>query len=336
MLGVMQQLGIMPPTRDTYTWGKPSAVTGDLGDSEANKAIFQRMIDEVFKGNLAIINEVFATDYVKHDPASPIEVRGPEGFKQWLGTMSEPYFSQSHINVEDMIGEADKVAVCWIWSGTHTGDFMGIPPTGRHITVRGTCVHRFADDKFVESWSSYDVLGMIQQLTTPEWPIAGAWINIVPIPDLGNIVGEWTVSPQSLDGTDFTSVMHPAKPEPTVFDSFPDADHQSDHVGQTVKIGLNTYETTLIGYGTKKAELPGMLPEIVYISVIYSKVRLIDENTMTGDGTHAFFLPASDADGDGLPDDGQEPTVCLPYTITGKRLSLMPPCVPPPMESENE
>jgi steroid delta-isomerase-like uncharacterized protein len=337
LLGVQQQVGVLPPTRETYTWGKPSGVTGEASDPETNKTSAQRMIDEVMnKQNMAVIDELFSTDYIMHDPAWPMEVKGPEGFKQWAGAMLEPFFSDSEIAIGDIITEGDKVVVRWTWSGTHTGEFSGIPPTGRQITVTGISIHRFADGKFVESWASYDGLGMMMQLTTPEWPIAGSWISIVPIPDLGNIIGEWTASPQDLDGTNFTSVMRPAKPEPTVFGSFPDADHQSDHIGQTVKIGLNTYESTMVGYGTKKSELPGMLPEIVYISVIYSKVQLIDENTIAGQGTHAFYLASADVDGDGLPDEGQEPIACLPYMITAKRVGVMPPCVPPPMEPEGE
>ncbi|HUU17105.1 MAG TPA: hypothetical protein VMW72_08155 [Sedimentisphaerales bacterium] len=82
--------------------------------------------------------------------------------------------------------------------------------------------------------------------------------------------------------------------------------------------------------------MPGMLPEIVYISVIYSKAQLIDENTMEGQGTHAFYLPSADADDDGLPDDSQEPIACLPYTITSKRVGLIPPCVPLQIEPEGE
>ena len=182
----------------------------------------------------------------------------------------------------------------------------------------------------MESLHIGPVIDNVSVVPVQEWPIAGAWINIIPIPDLGVIVSEWTVSPQDLGGTNFTSVVRVAKPEPTVFGSFPDADHQSDHIGQTVKTGLNTYESTFVGYGTKKAELPGMLPEIVYISVLYGKARLIDENTMEGEGTHGFFLPSADADGDGLPDEGQKPIACFPYTITSKRVGLMPPCVPPP------
>jgi steroid delta-isomerase-like uncharacterized protein len=336
-LALMQQLGMMPPTRETYTWGVPLEVTGDPGDPETNKAIVQRMIDEVMnQQNLAVIDELFASDYLMHDPAWPMEVKGPEGFKQWAGAMFEPYFSDSHIAAEDIFAEGDKVVVRWTWSGTHTGEFMGIPPTGRPIAITGTSIHRFADGKFVESWVSYNSLGMIQQLTTPEWPVAGAWINIVPISGLGDIVGVLTVSPQDYSGANFTSVLRAGKPEATVFGAFPDADHQSDHIGQIVKLGLNTYESTAIGYGTKKSELPGMLPEIVYISVLSAKMQLIDENTMEGEGTHAFFAPFQDADGNGLPDEGQEPVACFPYTITSKRVQLIPPCVPPPPEPEGE
>jgi hypothetical protein len=217
-----------------------------------------------------------------------------------------------------------------VFTGTHDGPFMGIPATGRTFTLRGAGLLRFDADGLVTNFSLYyDMLGVMQKLTTPEWPLAGAWINIIPIPDLGDIVAEWTVSPQDLGGTNFISVTRLVTPEPTVFGSFPDADHTSDHIGQTVKTGLNTYESTLIGYGTKKAELPGMLPEIVYISVIYAKAQLIDENTMEGKGTHAFFLPSADADGDRLPDEGREPIACFPYTITSKRVPMLPPCVPP-------
>ena len=206
---------------------------------------------------------------------------------------------------------------------------MGIPPTGNQFAITGTSIHRFADGKFVESWVSYDMMGFMQHLTSPpEWPIEGAWINTVPIPDLGVIIGEWTVTPQDREGLLFTSVVRVGNPDPTVFGTFPDADYQSDHIGQTMWTGTPAYESTYIGYGTKKSELPGMLPEIVYISVIYAKMEFVDRNTLSGEGTHAFYLASQDADGDGLPDEGQEPTACFPYISTAKRVQLMPPCVP--------
>ncbi|HCO94264.1 MAG TPA: hypothetical protein DIU00_09980 [Phycisphaerales bacterium] len=337
VLGMMEQIGVMPPTRVSYIWGEPSGVTGDPGDPETNKAIVQRMIDEVMNNqNMAVIDELFATDYVMHDPAWPMEIKGPDGFKQWAGAMLEPFFSNSNITGE-MTAEGDKVAVYWSWSGTHTGEFMGIPPTGNQIAITGTSIHRFADGKFVESWASYDMMGFMQQLSAPpKWPIAGAWINLVPIPDLGVIIGELTVVPQDSEGLQFTSVVRSGKPDPTVFGVFPDADHQSDHIGPIVWTGSPAYESTLIGYGTKMSEVPGMLPEIVYISILTAKTQFVDRNSVKGEGTHAFFLASQDVDSDGLPDEGQEPVACFPYISTAKRVQLMPPCVPPPPEPEGE
>ncbi|MHC4147702.1 MAG: ester cyclase, partial [Planctomycetota bacterium] len=188
-LAMAEQLGMMPPTREDYTWGAPSQVTGDPGDPETNKAIVQRIVDEVMnQQNMGVIDEVFAADYLMHDPATwPMEVKGPEGFKQWAGMMLEPYFSDSHTSA-NIIAEGDRVAVHWSWSGTHTGEFIGIPPTGRHIAaITGITIHRFADGKLVESWASYDMMGFMQQLTAEEWLAQGVWITTVPTP-LGNMI----------------------------------------------------------------------------------------------------------------------------------------------------
>ena len=93
-----------------------------------------------------VIDEAFAADYLVHDPASPMEVKGPEGFKQWAGAMLEPYFSDSHTSA-DMIAEEDKVAADWTWSGTHTQ--LSLPLTARKwLTTPRHCpdweVHRAA------------------------------------------------------------------------------------------------------------------------------------------------------------------------------------------------
>jgi steroid delta-isomerase-like uncharacterized protein len=159
--------------------------------TEANKAIVERMIDEVMnQQNLDVIDELFAADYLMHDPAWPMEVKGPEGFKQWTGMMLDPYFSDSRITIEDMIAEGDKVAVRWTWTGTHTGEYMGIPATGRQIAITGISIHRFADGEFVESWASYDSLGMMQQITAHAIP-EGLVVDQITSPSLeGNLLGD--------------------------------------------------------------------------------------------------------------------------------------------------
>ncbi|UCD50392.1 MAG: ester cyclase [Phycisphaerales bacterium] len=335
-LGLMEQLGVMPPTRQSYTWGESSSVSGDPGDPEANKALVHRLFAEAITGNLDIIDELIAADYLFHDPVSPVEVRGPEGYKQEFG-MYLTAFPDIQIALEDMIAEGDKVAIRWTLSGTHGGELMGIGPSGTPVTVTGISMYRMADGKFVETWASYDALGMIQQLTAPPtWPIAGAWITNVPIPDLGVIVGEWTVVPQDAAGLAFTSEIRAAKPDPTIFGNFPDCDHESDHIGTTRWTASLAYESTWIGYGTKPAETPGQLPEIVYISILSGKARFVDRNTLAGEGTHAFYLGSQDVDGDGFPDEGEAPIACFPYASTARRVQLLPPCVPPAPEAANE
>jgi steroid delta-isomerase-like uncharacterized protein len=65
------------------------------------------------------------------------------------------------------IAEGDKVAACWTVTGTHQGELMGIPPSGKEVTFTGMTIHRFADGKIVENWWSYDAMGMMQQIAPP-------------------------------------------------------------------------------------------------------------------------------------------------------------------------
>ncbi|MBC8218163.1 MAG: ester cyclase [Planctomycetes bacterium] len=325
VLGVMEQFGMMPPTRGDYTWGEPSAATGDPGDPETNKAIVQRMIDEAMnQQNLDVIDEVFAAVYLMHDPAWPMEVKGPEGFKQWSGMMLEPYFSDSHISA-DLIAEGDTVAVRWTWSGTHTGEFMGIPPTGRQIAITGISIHRFANGEFVESWVSYDTLGMIQQLTAEEWPAQGVWVTSVPTP-LGNMIIKSTWMAQHDAKTRFTGEFEQMNTYPVLIDVYPDLEEIKYGGGLMVKIGLNKYEATFLQYFTKTSG--PSLEEIVGIGIVTGTFELVGPDLAQGQGAGAYYMAAQDADQDGLPDEGQEPVVCVPWEWTAKRLTIMPGCVP--------
>jgi steroid delta-isomerase-like uncharacterized protein len=127
---------------------------------EENKAIFRRIVEEGFnKGNLAIVDELVATDHVNHTD----NVHGPEEYKQFI-TMYRTAFPDLHMTVEDQIAEGDKVVNRWTSRGTHKGDLMGIPPTGKQITVMGMYVARITGGKIMEEWGNFDALGMMQQL----------------------------------------------------------------------------------------------------------------------------------------------------------------------------
>ena len=133
--------------------------------SEQNKAIARRAIEEVFsaKGNLDVADEIFAPNYVHHDPASPEDIRGPEGAKEFAG-MYRTAFPDVQLSTQEQIAEGDMVVTRWVANGTHQGEIMGIAPSGNRVTVAGTSIDRIVDGKIEETWDNYDALGMMQQI----------------------------------------------------------------------------------------------------------------------------------------------------------------------------
>ena len=130
--------------------------------SEQNKSLVRRFIEEVWnQGNLDFIDEVVASDYLDHMPQA--EANGPEGARQFYAALHTA-FPDIHFMIEDQIAEGDKVVSRWTARATHTGEFMGIAPTGRQGVVTGIVIDRIANGKFVEGWSIFDELGMWQQL----------------------------------------------------------------------------------------------------------------------------------------------------------------------------
>jgi steroid delta-isomerase-like uncharacterized protein len=132
--------------------------------SAANKAIAQRFIEEVWhKGNLAVIDELCATNFVDHGPASTDTLRGLDGLKQSV-TMYRNAFPDLHFTVEDVIAVGDKVVTRWTAHGTHKGELMGITPTDKQVTVTGISIDRIAGGKIEETWEAWDRMDLMQQL----------------------------------------------------------------------------------------------------------------------------------------------------------------------------
>jgi steroid delta-isomerase-like uncharacterized protein len=131
---------------------------------EENKAIVRRYFQEILDGgNLDLVDEIFEPQYVLHDPSSPQEVRGVEGTKRFVGMFRSAFPDIAH-SIEDQIAEGDKVVTRLRARATHTGDLMGIPPTGKGVTIEGTSIWRIADGKIGECWFNYDALGLMRQL----------------------------------------------------------------------------------------------------------------------------------------------------------------------------
>ena len=125
--------------------------------SEENKAVVRRLIKEVEKGNLDVVDEVLAPDFVDHD-LLPDQVPDREGYKRGLSE-DRAALSTFDITIEDQIAEGDKVVTRFTWRGTHDqGKIMGMAPTGKKVEVTSIFIHRIAGGKVKEEWSASDTL----------------------------------------------------------------------------------------------------------------------------------------------------------------------------------
>lgn len=131
---------------------------------EENKAVPRRVYEEVLNGkNLDLVDELFAPEYVNHDPTSPEEMRGPESIKQFFSAYLAA-FPDLRFTVEDQVAEGDKVVSRWASAGTNRGELMGAAPTGKRVDFTGITISRISEGRIAEDWTSYDALGMMRQL----------------------------------------------------------------------------------------------------------------------------------------------------------------------------
>ncbi len=131
--------------------------------AEENKALVRRFVDEVQSaGNIDAIDELCSPEFVNHS-APPGVPPNCEGVKQ-LTAMFRRAFPDSYFIVEDMIAEGDKVVSRKTFHGTHEGEFMGIPPSGRSVSMGLIDIVRVSEGRVVEHWSMGDNLGLMQQL----------------------------------------------------------------------------------------------------------------------------------------------------------------------------
>ena len=130
--------------------------------TEENKANERRIFEEGWnQGNTAVFDELLAVGFRAHDPSMLIQ--GPEAFKQFSVTYRTA-FPDIHFTIEDQIAEGELVATRWTGTGTHQGPLMGIPPSGKRVSITGMTITHFASGKATESWGNYDTLGMLQQI----------------------------------------------------------------------------------------------------------------------------------------------------------------------------
>ena len=134
--------------------------------SEVNKAIIRRAFEAWNAGNLDLFDEVWAVDYVHHDPAEP-EVRGLEDYKRYVAYVHRGY-PGLRFTVDDMLAEGDKVVARYTWRATDTVGRPDRPPTGKQVTMTGISIYRLAGAQIAEMWTNWDALGYQQQLSEKE------------------------------------------------------------------------------------------------------------------------------------------------------------------------
>jgi steroid delta-isomerase-like uncharacterized protein len=132
--------------------------------SADNKAVVRRLYEEVWnKRKLEVINEIISPSHALQASNIFGSSIGPEAYKRNALLFFAGY-PDLHWTIEDTIAEKDKVVACWTISGTHKGDYLGVPATNKKISVEGITIHHITNGKIMDSYVSWDIWGMMQQL----------------------------------------------------------------------------------------------------------------------------------------------------------------------------
>ena len=162
--------------------------------AEENKSTFRRYIEEVGnQGNLELADEIFDR-YVSHQPDGTTLQRGPEDVKRFQAAQHGA-FPDMRVTIEDQIAEGDKVVTRVTVRGTHQGAFRGMAPTGNEVEIHGIAIFRFSPEgKVVETWESFDELGVMRQSVAQELRVARR-IQQASLPKEVPTLEGWQISP---------------------------------------------------------------------------------------------------------------------------------------------
>jgi predicted ester cyclase len=134
-----------------------------MTSTDQNKALVRRFYQEIDKGNIAILNELVAEDYLDHNPPPfPTAATGRERLKQDFKLFLDA--TPGYHQIEDQIAEGDKVVTRLTSYGKHEGDLPGAPRTGNDMKMTSITIHRIANGKLAEKWSEKDVISLLTQI----------------------------------------------------------------------------------------------------------------------------------------------------------------------------
>ena len=126
------------------------------------KTSLRHFYDEVSAGHLDVIDELLADDFVEHEEFEGIPAT-KDGVKQFF-TMFRSAFPDLRMEAHEIVEEGDLLCARGTFSGTHQGEFMGMPPSGKHVEIEGFDMARMRDGRITEHWGLMDAMTMMQQL----------------------------------------------------------------------------------------------------------------------------------------------------------------------------
>jgi predicted ester cyclase len=134
-----------------------------MGSPAENKALVRRFYEEIDRGNIAILDELVAEDYVDHNPPPfPTTLSGRERLKQDFRLFQQA--TPGYHVIEDQIAEGDKVVTRLTSYGKHEGDLPGAPRTDNDMKMTSITIHRIANGKLVEKWAEKDMIALLRQI----------------------------------------------------------------------------------------------------------------------------------------------------------------------------
>jgi steroid delta-isomerase-like uncharacterized protein len=128
--------------------------------TEENKALIRRYWEVCNEHNFDILDELTTTDYIQHGTTGDRKLQDVKAFN----TMITAAFPDITATIDDVIAEGDRVVVRMTTSGTHKGEFRGIPPTGKTAVIIEMSIYRISEGKIAEGWFLSDMLGLMQQI----------------------------------------------------------------------------------------------------------------------------------------------------------------------------
>jgi steroid delta-isomerase-like uncharacterized protein len=130
--------------------------------SHHNQAAVERMLQAIASAPESAVGELVTPNWVNHNPTLP-PLQGLDGAAQRM-RLGRTAFSNLKVEIEDSLEADDKVACRFRISGTHTGPLMGIPASGKPVSVVATGIFRVVDGKLADNWVNFDTLGLMQQI----------------------------------------------------------------------------------------------------------------------------------------------------------------------------